>query len=282
MTSSRPRWSQTTDARLGGLSLAREARRLLAWDEARNLYLWRLEGGPPARHTHLQPIVRAAISDDGGAILLADAHAQLSWLTGEMHLRFSLPIDFRPLQLAVEPLGRRVAVSDPERLTLVFDSSGKQIATLETPRPLRHLAFVPSETCLIGAADYGYVGCFDAAGRCLWRDAPVSHVGSLCVDGAGVITLACFSNGLQRYERTGKHLGTLSTPWPCRLAAADWDGGRILVAGDAGSLSLLKADGAVIGEHPTNRPISALALGALGEVGAYGHAHGEVVVIDWA
>ncbi len=282
MTPLRPRWSRSSDARLIGLALAREANRLLAWDEGRSLYLWDLDGKLHARHTLLQPPLRAAISDDGGQVLVADRAGGLTWLDHALQLRFSHdpPALGRVMEVALEALGQYAAISTAEQRTFILTRTGQPVATIETPRPLKHLAFVSSLGCLLGAADFGYVGGFDAKGQRVWQEAPVSHIGAIDADGAGQAWLACFSNGVQRYDSCGRNLGILVTPQPCRLVRVDWAGERILVCDDAGTLSLLKADGAVLGELPTNRAVSALCLGALGDIGAYAHAEGTLTLVE--
>ncbi len=283
MTHLRPCGSLSTAARLLGLALAREAQRLLAWDEGRSLYLWDLEGRLHARAVLLTAPACAAISDDGSQVLVADREGGLTWLNHQLELRFNqeLPVRSGVVGLALEALGRYAVVSTADQLSFLLTRTGNLVAKTEMPRPLKHLAFVPGQRCFIGAADFGLVTCIDSVGKVLWRDTPVSHVGAVGVSGAGPkVWLACFSSGLQGYDRSGKNLGTLTTSRPCCLVCVDWAGERILVADDAGTLSLLKPDGQVLGELPTNRAVTALVLGALGDLGACGHADGTVTLLE--
>lgn len=277
----RPQWSRPTDARLSGLSLAREAGLVFAWDEAQSLYLWDLDGRRRARQAFIQPIAAAGMSDDGSHVVVAGKHGLIWWLNAQLELRFDQALPIHPLALAVESLGRYVAVSDHERHTYLLARSGRLAATVDTPRPLRFLSFVATQPWFLGAADYGYVACFDMNGRCLWRDAPVSYIGSLSADGDGQnVVLACFSNGLLRHHAPGGHGEFLPTFEPCRLATMDFDASLMFLAGEAGSLSLLNRGGEVIASLSIERPAVALALGALGEVGVYGLADGHVALVD--
>src|SRR5262249_53406119 len=148
------------------------------------------------------------------------------------------------LAVALDPFGRRIAVADAGGHVSLFDRRGRQLARVETPRPLRHLAFVPEAPRLVGCADLGLLACFDPAGHCLWREGLVGHVGALAGAGAGGRTaLACFSEGLRFSALAGRKEGGVAPPEPCRLVALSYDGGRLLVGGLGNRLLLLDRDG---------------------------------------
>ena len=126
-------------------------------------------------------------------------------LTPDLTPRWQSPLPQRATALAVEPLGRCIAVADGGGNLHLFDARGKRLWQVTTPRPLQHLAFVAEKSILAGAADLGLVVCFGSKGECLWRDGLVAHVGSLSVNGDGsCMLLACFSDGLVQYN-TSSH-----------------------------------------------------------------------------
>lgn len=273
-------WTHNTDARLAGLSFAREARLILAWDVSQRLTLWDRGGQRRASTSLVLAPVAAAISDDGQQIVAVGPGGEVHWLDRELNLQFDHKLPAAPLAVALESFGDYLAVSDRERRTHLFNRLGKSVATFVSPRPLHHLAFVPSKARLLGAADYGFIGCFDAQGRCLWRDAPLTHVGSLCCDGSGsTILLASFSDGVNRYDALGMQRGHLATPAPCRRAAVSFDGTLILTASESASLSLLNRQGLVLETLAIPQSATALVMGALGELGVFGLPTGDVTAV---
>jgi hypothetical protein len=276
-----PTWSQRTDARLLGLSLAREAGLFFAWDAAQRLYLWNVRGESVARQTlHFQPCT-ASISDDASRIVVAGEQGDLWWLDQELRLKVDLRVSTTPLAVALDTLGHYLAISGDDRRTHLFHRGGKELGVFDTPRPLAFLHFSATEPRLITAADYGFVATFDPTGRCLWRDTPLVRVGSLCIDGHGAcLLLACYSTGIVRYDLSGSRLSPLTTPQPCRLARSDFQRTRILAAGEGASLTLLKPDGQVLSTLAISANATALVLGALGDYGAFGLADGTVTFVE--
>jgi hypothetical protein len=276
-----PLWTRRTEARLTGLSYAREAGLVLAWDVGQRLTLWDRSGQRQAQTTLLVPPVVAAISDDGSQIAAAGPNGEIWWLDPDLKFQFDLTLKSAPLALALDPLGDYLAVSGRERRTHLFNRLGKELAAFETARPLHHLVFVPSQARILGAADYGFIGCFEASGRCLWRDSPLTHVGSLSCDGTGsTILLACFSQGLRWYDHSGKLAAQVPTETPCRRADISFDGDLVLAASESASLSLLNRQGRVLETLATPQNVAALVLGALGEMGVFGLPTGDVTAVS--
>lgn len=277
----RPVWTRRTDARLLGLSLAREAGLLLSWDAAQRVVLWDLAGQVRARNSVHFPLAAAAISDDGSRIVLAGAGGELWWLNPELRLQLDQKIDSSPLTVALDPLGLYAAVSSDDRRTRLISRSGAEVCKFESPRPLVHLLFLHTRPLLVAAADYGFVAAFDPTGNCLWRHAPVSHVGSLHSDGVGDhLLLASFSGGIERCTWMGQRLHPLSTAQPCRLALCDYNYARILMASESATLALLNSEGRVISNLDLSTSALALVLDALGNWGAFGLADGTVTFVE--
>jgi hypothetical protein len=275
-----PIWSHHTEARLGGLSLAREAGLLLAWDEARTLSIWDCQGQELARLKLLFAPAAVAISEDGRHVVAVGKQGELWWLDGRLQLQFDHQLDFPPLALALESLGRYVAIAAANRRIHLLTRRARPVVSIETPQPTPHLVFVPGQPYLLAAANYGFMGCFDDTGRGFWRDGVVSYIGSLATAGEGqVILLACYSHGLRRYPMSGNNPSFVPTARPCRLACVDFDGSRVLMAAEDDSLSLLNARGQVIKELTLQETVTALVLGALGDWGAYGTARGTVTAL---
>jgi hypothetical protein len=278
----KPLWSLATGAPPCGVALARESNQLLAWDEHHWLYLLSPRGERQAQARPVGALAAAAIADDGSALAVAGTAGEVSRLAPDLSPRWQRALRRPAVAVALDPFGRRLAVSDARGGLLLLDRDGRPLWEVQQPRPLHHLAFVPEAPFLLGAADFGLVVCLDAAtGRVVWRDGLAAHCGALATSGDGeVIVLACFSDGLRRYGRDGGPKGHVTTKEPCRLAALSFDGKLALVAGRANRLLLLDTGGKVHGIHLLERPAVAVALAALGDRAAVALADGGVLALD--
>ena len=182
---------------------------------------------------------------------------------------------------ALDSLGQYLAVADNRGRVYVFNHLSKLVFKVTCPRPLHHLAFVPGAPFLVGSSDFGLVTCFDTSGKQMWRDGLVAHVGSLAVNGDGTeMVLACFSEGLQRYNVAGQNQGRVSVPEPCRLAAISYDGRHVLASGLGNHLRLLNRQGQVLCAHVLEKNAAALAFGAQSEQVVVALADGPVIALD--
>jgi hypothetical protein len=273
----RPLWSLPLQAGACGLALARERGTVFAWD--RDHWFYVLDSGGQRQTQRRLPGAPCAgcCAEDGSAYAAAAADGQVWWLAPDLQTRWETKLPYPALAVALDPFGQYLAAADARGGLHLFDCLGRPITRAESPRPLHHLAFVPAAPLLVGSADYGLAAAFDLAGQLLWRVGLVSHVGGLAASGDGaLIALACFSEGLQCYDGTGKPRGRIPVPEPCRQVALAFDGRLVLVGGLAGGLWLLDGQGRVLGYHALEKP-AALALGALGADAVAAVADGPVI-----
>jgi hypothetical protein len=274
----RPLWSQALTGGARGLSLARERGWLLAWDDADWLYLFDQKGHRQAQVHAPAPLAAACCSDDGSAWVAVGAQGEVWWLAPDLTTRWQRALPAPALAATLDPFGQYLAVADARGNLHVLDQLGRLVCAAQSPRPLQHLAFGP--TALVGSADYGLVACLDLGGRWLWRDGLVAHVGALAVSGDGSqILLACFSEGLLRYDGQGKKQGRLPAPEPCRLVAMSFDGRLLLVGGLNSRLLLVDPAGTTLAAHQLDKPLAALALAALGDSAVIALKDGPVVML---
>jgi hypothetical protein len=273
-------WSLATQGRPLGLSLAREKGWLLAWDDSNWLYLVNRKGERQAqRHGGASPVTAACGADDGSAYAAAGG-GEVWWFAPDLMPRWQRTLGAPALAAALDPFGQCLAVSDSRGQLSLFDRKGRRLGQGETPRPLNHLAFVAEAPRIVGAADFGLLACFDPAGRLVWREGLVTHVGGLAVSGAGRIAVACFTEGLRFHSLEGKKEGCLRLAEPCRLASLSYDGGRALVSGLGNRLLLVDRDGRTLESTELEGPAAALALAPLGDAAAVALADGRVLSLD--
>jgi hypothetical protein len=275
-------WSLTTAGAVRGLCLAREKGWLLVRDENDWLYLLDRNGERQGQVRAPKELTTCACADDASAFVTAGREGDLWWLAPDLMPRWQRALGPRVEALAVDPLGQYVAAADTGGGLSLFTRKGRLVWKVQTPRGLRHLAFVAEAPFLIGCSDFGLVACFDAAGRMVWRDGLVAHVGSLAVNGDGsTIALACFSDGLYRYAVKEARPRRQALPDPCSLAVLSYDGRLVLVTGLSTRLVLLDASGRVRGEHSLEAPAVALALSPLADRAVAAMASGRVECLKW-
>lgn len=258
-------WSRSLPAGVGGLSLARESRQLLLWADDGTLTRLDRDGQHLVAHRLPYPLARAAFADDGRSVLTAGTAGQIGRHTMDLVPVWEKKLPRRPVAVALDHLGQRAAVADDGGGLLVLDDRGRRCWQATTPRPLVHLAFVPEAPVLLGAAEYGLVCAFDAAGSVLWRDGLVAHVGELAVTGVGDrAILACFTQGLCCYHPHTGARSALAQASPARLAAVSYRGDRLVTVGLEAQLVLRRTDGEPVESYTLPARPSAVALDALG------------------
>jgi hypothetical protein len=273
-----PAWSLDLQVRARGLALAREKGWVLLWDEKHWLYLVNRSGVRQAQVRLAEGPASACCADDGSAYAAVGPDREVRWLAPDLTVRWERTVPHRAVAAALDPFGQYLAVADARGTLYLFDRHSRSVGQVPSPRPLHHLAFVPAAPFLLGAADYGLVACFDLTGRTVWVDGLVAHVGSLAVSGDGdPIMLACFTEGLQRYNLGGKKQGRVAVAEPCRLAALSFDGRLILVAGLSNRLLLLDRHGRTLCDHLLDQPAVAVGLAALGENAVAALADGRLI-----
>ncbi len=275
-------WSQTIPAPLRGLILARERETIFAWDGQDDLFLFNHAGSIQARRPSPAPVTAAGCAEDGSAYVVAGSQTpMICWLAPDLTPRWQRPLRHRATAVAMEPLGRCVALADAGGTLHLMDARGRTLWKATTPRPLHHLAFVPEKSIVVGAADFGLVLCFGASGECLWRDGLVAHVGSLAVSGDGsCVLLACFSDGLYHYNTDGPQQQRIPLESPCRLTALSYAGDRLLTADRPQRLCLRDSKGDIHERINLDGPVAAVALSALADFAVVGLANGAILRFD--
>ena len=275
----RPLWSQTVAPGLCGLSAARERGFFLAWDARHNLYLFNPAGQRQAQTQTPDDLVAACAAEDGHCFAAVGDKGTVYLLAPDLTPRWQRAIDRRATAVAVDAFGQRVAVAGGDGSLHLFDGDGNLLWQASSPRPLHFLTFVPEKPALVGCADFGLVVCFDAAGRCAWRDGLVAHVGSLTTTGdGGTIALACFSEGACCYTLADgpKSRRMVSGVAPCRLLASSYAGDVWLTVGMEPRLTLRQSDGTARAEvEVAGRPIG-LGLNPLGTQAVVATAEGKL------
>jgi hypothetical protein len=161
----------------------------------------------------------------------------------------------------------------------LISAGGQGLWKMTTPRPLRHLTFVPERPVVLGCADFGLVVCLDAAGQVRWRDGLVATVGSLAVSGDGAAAvLACYSDGLYVCGPDGPPARQSCLPGgTAARAALSYAGDKLLVAGIDHRLWLAAMDGTVLGQLAADGPVVGVGLAPLADYAVVALGEGRVL-----
>jgi hypothetical protein len=285
-------WTVVTDSPLRGLSLAREAGAILAWDEGNQLYLLDIRGDSLSSSRVSQRILAGSISDEGSliALIVEAEEAGLLLLDGDFGVQFERPAPSEVTCLTIDPHGRYLAVGTRQNILYLISRYGRAAGRLATMEPLSHLCFVPNRPLLIGAAAFGMLVAISldptrSAGRLdldlVWQDRLMSNVGRLALDGSGGMILAsCFTLGVQRFDLQGRNEGSYHLGGTVSHAVPDFPGRTIAAATLEGDLIVLNSAGNVRWRTRLTRPLVALEIDPLGRYLIYGHATGEIVRLD--
>ena len=283
-------WTVLSDAPLLGLSYAREAGLLLAWDDASKVYLLDADGDRRYESRAPERILSAAISDDGSLVALLVGRSKLLFLGPELEPLQEKTAPPEAATLAVDPHGRFVAVGTKTTETVIFTRHGRTAAKVETRQPLGHIRFVPGLPMLLGASTFGLLTGIELAevrlsagldAEILWEEKLGATIGNLECSGDGAIILAsCFTHGVQRYDLRGQNEGSYHVGGTVSHAVPDFAGRSIAVATTEGELALLNLAGNVRWKTALARGPVALQIDPLGRALHYGLPTGEITRID--
>jgi hypothetical protein len=285
-------WTIVTEAPLRGFAFAREAGRVLAWDEGNQLYLFSAQGESLSFSRVPHKIVAGTISDEGSLIALLGEgdDGRLLLLTADFDVILERPAPTEATFLATDPHGRYVAIASRLGVVSYLNRFGRAAGRLETIQPLAHLCFLADRPFVVGAAAFGMlVGVEILTGRgagrlnseIAWQDRLMSNVGRLTVNGDGAMILAsCFTHGIQRFDLQGRNEGSYHLGGTVAHAVPDFPGRTIVASTLEGELVIMNSAGNVRWRTHLLRPAIALEIDPLGRYVLYGHSTGEITRLD--
>ncbi len=204
------------------MDFADEAASLLIATKRGQLTLMRQDGAMLESTREFSEIRRLVWCDAGtfGAVLPRED--QLVFIDRQLRPLWNVSITGRILGLAIAPHGGHLAFSTDSGRTHIVTADRRELARIDTARPMDHLAFLSEEPALIAAAEFGSLASYDLSGNEIWSEKLMTNVGDLAVSGCGRrILLAAFNHGIQLYNRTGKQRGSFMVDGiPARVAGS--------------------------------------------------------------
>jgi hypothetical protein len=274
------------------LAFAREAGRILAWDEGNQLYLLSAQGESLSLSRVPHRIAAGAISDEGSLVALLGEgdDASLLLLNGDLNIELERPAPSEASFLTIDPHGRYLAIGSRLGAVTLLNRFGRAAGRLETIQPVAHLCFLADRPFLVGAAAFGMLVGVEVMGSrtsgrlepvIAWQDRLMSNVGRLTVSGDGSMILAsCFTHGIQRFDLKGRNEGSYHLGGTVSHAVPDFPGRTIAAATLEGELAIINSAGNVRWRTRLARPAISLEVDPLGRYLLYGHSTGEIVRLD--
>lgn len=255
----------------------RERQWLYAWDDANTIYVLDLKGELLAQRQAPKEIVGVVAAETGESLLAVSRMGVAWWLDPSLRPRLELELPITPFGVAMDPLGYYAVISGQQGESVIHSRAGKRVASFKTTRPLKYLAFIPSEGTIVGSADQGLVACHTIEGENLWSASEWSPVGGMAVDGNGdAILLACFGHGIVRFDSQGNKEGTYRFEHAPALVAIDYEGTVLLSASLERAFTQLTFEGTIkANRFLDDRPV-AMSLDALGRYAILAFPDGEL------
>ena len=204
------------------MHLSAESRRLVVATSGGQVSLLNMVGDRIAEDLRFGKVSHIALAANGdcGAAVVDDSH--LVAFDGRLKPIWDVSITGRILSVAVAPFGGHVAFgTDSSRIQLV-SMDRKELAKVETRRPIEHIRFLASKPELIFAAEFSQLCRMDIKGREIWTLPMMNNAGDMSVcEGEDRLFLAAFNHGIQVYDLDGSELGSFAIEGiPSRVCAS--------------------------------------------------------------
>jgi hypothetical protein len=280
----RPRlsWSQSTDAPLVALRLARETGEVLAADAIGGLYHIN-RAGKIANLTHGPSPIRAiAWSDTGAGGIALVGDEKLYWFNRDLRFQGWLEHSEPVLGLALEAHGDYAAVSLPSAMTIVYDANRKSVRRFHSLQPLIALEFLVNRPAIVGVAEYGLLCSHAFTGEMEWQQQLWANVGDLSITGDGrTILLACYSHGIQCHDADGRQVGSYQLGGTVSRVSTGYIAGHVAAATMERHFYYIDSDGQVEFQAALPDDICRVICDPFGKAVIVGHSSGQIERLDW-
>ncbi|HSG71096.1 MAG TPA: hypothetical protein VLA12_11810, partial [Planctomycetaceae bacterium] len=202
------RWSFVTDSPIQTMGLANEPGTLLVADQSGGMYLFDRRGKILAVSRGFLDVRDLSFCERGSGAVAVLGENRIVAVTPALKIDWSIELSEPVLTAAIAPFGEHFAACLSNGVNYIMRSDRKRIAKFETLRPIRFARFSHTRTELVLAAEYGFLGVCNFSGEPLWKEKLFSNVGEMAMaSDAGLIALALFAHGIQKYTREGDTAG---------------------------------------------------------------------------
>lgn len=204
------------------IDFADEARTILVGTESGHMCLLNQNGDRLVEDRSFVGLRKLVWSDNGEIGVAVLGENRMLCFDHRLKPLWDASITGRIIEMAISPYGSHIAFSSDSARLHIITSDRKELAKIDTRRPLEHLRFLAEAPELIGAAEFGQLCRMDLKGKELWNERLMNNAGDMSVsEGGKRIFLAAFNHGVQVYDRSGTQLGSFAIDGiPCRVSAS--------------------------------------------------------------
>lgn len=207
---------------IAAMDLSSEGRRLVVATRTGQVTLLNMVGDRTAEDLRFGRVSRIALSANGdfGVAAVDDSH--LVAFDARLKPIWDVSITGRILSVAIAPFGGHVAFGTDSSRIHVVSLDRKEIAKVETRRPIEHIRFLSSKPEMIVAAEFSQLSRMDLKGREIWTLPMMNNAGDMSVcESEDRLFLAAFNHGIQVYDLDGNELGSFAIEGiPSRVCAS--------------------------------------------------------------
>ncbi|MEY2725370.1 MAG: hypothetical protein RLZZ458_1237 [Planctomycetota bacterium] len=210
-------------------------------------------------------LLAAAHADDTAVAVRNEASLLL--ITPDLKPEWESRATGRITSLAFSPAGGHLAFATDSCRIHIMTSDRRELARIETRRPVEHLQFLCESPHLLAATELGQLSRYDLAGKVINDNQFSSQLGDLAVSEAGRrIFLAAFNHGVQVCDLDGNQLGLFAVDGIPSRVACSVNRERIAVWTMEQRLFWMTFDGTVLwAADMAADPLLHLAMPALGD-----------------
>jgi hypothetical protein len=276
------RWSFVTDAPLQSMDLANEAGSLLAADQSGGMYLFDRRGKIVTVSRGFLDIRDIAVCERGSGGVAVLGENRIVAVTPALKIDWSIELSESVLTAGIAPFGEHFVACLANGVNYIMRSDRKRIAKFETLRPIRFARFFHTRTELVLAAEYGFLGVCNFRGELLWTEKLFSNVGEMAMaSDAGLIALALFAHGIQKYTRTGDAAGRYMVEGTPHQIALSESGNRIAMTTLERHVYWIDLEGNLIWAATTPEVVKKVRVSPLGEAMFLGLKTGRILALEW-
>lgn len=229
-----------------GLAVSREARSIAVGTRNGRLCLLSPSGDRIRESLNYGHLSRVVLCDSGEFGVAVTGTNSLAFFDNGLKPLWQSSITGRITSLAIAPYGGHIAFATESARIHIVTNEKKEVVTIDTRRPMDHLAFLSESPHLVAAAEFGQMCRYDLKGNEVWTEHILNNVGDLSVsEGGKRLFLAAFNHGVQVYGLDGDQLGSFAIDGiPARVCCSATRG-RVAVLTLENRIFLLNFEGSI-------------------------------------
>lgn len=268
---------------IAALALAWEASRILVATGNGRLCLLNSQGQRLREVFEVHDVHKLAFAHTAAVGLAVCGDRGLYCFDQDLQQLWTGRVTGRITAVAAAPHGSHFAFATDSPKIHIVTSERREVAVIETRRPVNHLHFMAESTELIAAAEFGEFSRYDLQGKTIWAEPQVSNIGDMAVaEPARRILLAAFNHGVQVFDLQARQLGSFNVDGIPSKVACTATRNRLAVVTEEHRIFWLSFEGNVLwAADLSHDPLQHIAVSALGDQLLLASASGCLLNCGW-